>query len=144
MNPFAAQPLITDLAPRRGGTGDASLSSDERRDLAGSLLILEPYDDLLAEGARDPFERRQTRHVLPALQPADGRHTRLHACGQLTLREAVPDPPGNDHPREGLVRLEPRSLGAVLLAVPGPSTPQPTAMSWLLMLTIHRLGYYQF
>jgi hypothetical protein len=78
------------------------------------------------------------------LDTTDCRDARAHALGELTLREAVSDPSGNDHPSEGFVGLESRNLGAVLLAVPGPSTPKPTAMRWLLMLTIHHLGYYQF
>jgi len=109
-----------------------------------AIRVFEPHYQPFSEGVRESFEGLDARPMCPVLDAADRGDAGAHALGKLTLRETVSNSSVDDHPREGFVGLESRNLGAVLLAVPGPSTPKPTPMSWLLMLTIHHLGYYQF
>jgi hypothetical protein len=106
---------------------DTSPLPAERRDISRSFVILEPYDNLLAERARDPFQRRQARQVLPAFQPADGRHARPHSLGQLPLGEAVSTPAGEDHSSQCFVGGESHLFGAVLGTPRGTPTSGTTA-----------------
>ena len=77
---------------------EARLLPIEEHDLARPRFILEPYDKSLIERASYPFQRREARQMLSALQPTDGRDARSHSVCKLALGEAALNSPRDDHP----------------------------------------------